>query len=230
MITFAFGTAAPDGSTTVPTMLPYTAWPNAGTGVISGQTGKDSPPLRLFAYWAPLGEESRTQHSLSRLGLRVRVVPPYTPVHGIVHRIRRLALLGRQNEGHAVERGFQWLTISRVENREGRFCGFHDSTCAGLGLLPQRHAMVVLKRKRRLVPSGVAVHSLRWPGRRYFWGDAVGGRIPFSREVRRGRRVVVGPIHRNRDHRRATRLRDGPSEHRPLFTELRKGRKRSRGS
>ena len=35
---------------------------------------------------------------------------------------------GRQKEGHAVKSGFQWLTISRIENREGRFCGLHDST------------------------------------------------------------------------------------------------------
>jgi hypothetical protein len=35
---------------------------------------------------------------------------------------------GGQKERHAVERRFQWLTISRIENREGRFCGLHDST------------------------------------------------------------------------------------------------------
>ena len=29
-VTFAFGTAAPDGSVTVPKMLPKTAWPEAG--------------------------------------------------------------------------------------------------------------------------------------------------------------------------------------------------------
>jgi hypothetical protein len=35
---------------------------------------------------------------------------------------------GCQNESHAVDRGFQWLTISIIENPEGRFCGFHAST------------------------------------------------------------------------------------------------------
>ena len=52
-------------------------------------------------------------------------LPPSHPRGGIVGTHH-----GRQDEGHAVERGFQWLTISRIENREGRFCGFHDSTYA----------------------------------------------------------------------------------------------------
>ena len=52
-------------------------------------------------------------------------LPPLYPRGGIVG-----AHHGRQKEGHPVERGFQWLTISRIENREGTFWGFHGSTYA----------------------------------------------------------------------------------------------------
>ena len=62
MITFAFGTAAPDGSTTVPTMLPYTAWARAETGMDRVATKRQ---LNATALRIPdsLGEKSRLQHS-----------------------------------------------------------------------------------------------------------------------------------------------------------------------
>ena len=51
-------------------------------------------------------------------------LPPPHPRRGVVG-----AHHGRENQGGPVDGGFQWLTISGIENGEGRFCGFHDSTC-----------------------------------------------------------------------------------------------------
>ena len=53
---------------------------------------------------------------------QVRLPPPH-PRGGIVG-----AHHGRQKEGHAVKRGLQWLTISRIENREGRFWGVRSES------------------------------------------------------------------------------------------------------